>query len=241
MSEIIKITIDNKVCIGKSGQYIVDLARENDVYIPTLCNIPGLKPRGACRMCTVRVNGKLMTACTTPAANGMQVESETADLRDFRSSIIELMFAEGNHLCPSCEKSGNCELQALGYKFNMNVPRFPYQFPERDIEASHPRLIKDHNRCILCKRCIRAIKTEDGRSLFAFTKRGPALGITLDPKLAKEMSAELAEKAINICPVGALLPRNMAYQVPVGERKFDKDPIGIEKEVKPIKETEEIL
>lgn len=229
MSDIkIKFQIDGKECTAKKGQYIVDAAKENGVYIPTLCNIEGMKPRGACRVCSVRVNGKVMTSCTTPVTPGMIVESNNEDIQELRTAIVELMFAEGNHFCPSCERSGNCELQALAYRFRIMVPRFPFQFQERPIEASHPKLIKDHNRCILCKRCIRAIKDEKGRSLFAFAKRGTHLEIRIDTKLSRDMSDKLVQDAEEICPVGALIVKERAFRTPIGKRKYDRHPIGNE-------------
>ena len=100
---------------GTEGTSILEAARENDIYIPTLCYLRGYKPRGGCRICTVMVNGRPMASCTTPVTNGMKVDNSTAELVDMRKAIIELMFAEGNHLCPSCVKSGNCSLQALAY------------------------------------------------------------------------------------------------------------------------------
>jgi [NiFe] hydrogenase diaphorase moiety small subunit len=113
MSELVEFTIDGKECMAEQGQYILAAARKNGIYIPSLCNIDGVQPRGACRICTVKVNGKLMTACTTPVSGGMKIEADTEELNDMRSMIVELLLAEGNHFCPSCERSGNCELQAL--------------------------------------------------------------------------------------------------------------------------------
>ena len=228
MNQLIKFQIDGVECMGKKGQYIVDAASDNNIYIPTLCNIPGIKPRGACRICSVRVNGKLMTSCTTPIAQGMDIESKSEDIEDLRKAIIELLFTEGNHFCPSCERSGNCELQALAYRYQMLVPRFKFQFNKRTIEASHPKLIKDHDRCILCKRCIRAIKDEKGRSLFAFGKRGHHVEINIDTKLSKDMTDEQALEAAEICPVGAILKKEEGFKDPIGQRKYDKKPIGSE-------------
>ena len=230
MNQLIKFKIDDVECMGQKGQYIVDAARENHIYIPTLCNIPGVKPRGACRVCSVRVNGKLMTACTTPIVEGMDIQSKTTDIEDLRKAVIELLFTEGNHFCPSCERSGNCELQALGYRYQMLVPRFKFQFTNRAVEASHPKLIKDHNRCILCKRCIRAIKDEKDRSLFAFGKRGHNVTINIDTKLSKDMSDEQAKTATEICPVGAILRKEEGFKDPIGSRKYDMTPIGNEVE-----------
>ena len=226
MNTVVKFKIDGVECMGQRGQYVVDAARENSVYIPTLCNIQGVKPRGACRICTVKVNGRFMTACTTPVAEGMNIENKTAEIQDLRRMIVELMFTEGNHFCPSCERSGNCDLQAIAYRHKVLVPRFPFQFSRRDIEASNPLLIKDHNRCILCKRCIRAVKDEEGRSIFAFARRGHHLQITIDTELSKNMSEELALKAAEICPVGALLIKEKGFLIPIGKRKYDHQPIG---------------
>ena len=226
MSTLVKFKIDGVECMAETGSYIVEAASENGIYIPTLCNISGVKPRGSCRVCSVLVNGRPMTACTTPIADGMEIENSTPELDDIRKAIIEALFVEGNHFCPACEKSGNCELQALAYRFQMLVPRFPFDFPVRDIDASNPKLIKDHNRCILCKRCIRAIKTEDGRNIFAFRKRGRKLEIIVDPELGGRLSDKCAAEAVDICPVGALLPREKAFQIPIGQRKYDHEPIG---------------
>lgn len=226
MNQVVKVTIDGKECMAEKGQYLVDVARENKIYIPTLCNYPGVHPKGACRICTVKVNGKLMTSCTTPVVEGMQVENKSKELEDLRKSIVELLFVEGNHLCPSCEKSGSCELQALAYRYKVMVPRFPFLFPKREIDGSNPKIIKDHNRCILCKRCIRVIKDEQGRSLYAFKKRGHKVEINVDPDLASEMTDALAQKSMDVCPVGAILVRERGFDVPIGERRYDTQPIG---------------
>ena len=226
MSQFVRFTIDGTECMATRGQFLVDAARENGIFIPTLCNYPGVKPKGSCRICTVKVNGKLMTACTTPVAEGMNIENESNDIIELRKSIIELLFVEGNHFCPTCEKSGNCELQALAYRFRILVPRFPFQFPYRSVDASHPRIIKDHNRCILCKRCIRAITDETGRSIFAYRKRGIGVEVVVDPQLGKQLTEELAQKAMDVCPVGSILVKEKGFNIPIGERKYDKSPIG---------------
>jgi len=226
MSKVLNFTIDGVICMAEKGQTILDAATANKIYIPTLCNLPGLKPRGSCRVCNVKVNGKFLTACTTPVAEGMEIENNTEDIIDIRKSIIELLLVEGNHYCPYCEKSGNCDLQAIAYKYNIPAPRFPYQFPDRDIEATNSKLLKDHNRCILCKRCIRGIKDEEGKSIFAFKKRGHKVVINIDTKLSANMTDEMAQEAMDICPVGAIIKKEIGFNVPIGERKYDKDPIG---------------
>lgn len=226
MNQFVKITIDGVECMTAKGQYIIDAAKDNGIYIPSLCNYQGVKPKGSCRVCSIKVNRRLMTACTTPVAENMEIENNTEELTALRKSIVELLFIEGNHFCPACEKSGNCELQALAYRFNMMVPRFPYNFPQREVDATNPKLIKDQNRCILCKRCIRAIVDDKGRSIFAYRRRSQHVEIGLDPKIGKDLSDDLAQKAMDICPVGALLVREKGFDIPIGERKYDKQPIG---------------
>ncbi|HNW97971.1 MAG TPA: 2Fe-2S iron-sulfur cluster-binding protein [Bacteroidales bacterium] len=225
----IKFTIDGKSCQAEAGQTLLDAAAENGVYIPFLCHMKGVIPAGSCRVCTVKMNGRPVAACTTPIGNDCaeaKIENNTPQLNEMRKTIIELLFVEGNHFCPSCEKSGNCELQALAYRYQMMVPQFPYTFPMKKVDATSPKLYIDRNRCILCKKCIRIIKTDDDKSYFAFYKRGKKLEIHIDHELAAKMNDALAQKAMDICPVGAILKKEKGYDVPIGKRKYDKKPIG---------------
>ncbi len=232
MNQIVKLTIDGVECMATKGQYVIEAAKENGIFIPTLCNYEGVKPKGSCRVCTVKINGRLMTACTTPVAENMEVENDIEEVEELRKAIVELLFVEGNHFCPACEKSGNCELQALAYRYKMMVPRFPYLFPQREVDSTNPKLIKDQNRCILCKRCIRVIKDDKDRSIFAYRKRGHEVEIGIDPKIGKELSDEVAIQSMDVCPVGALLVKEKGFDVPIGERKYDKKPIGFDIENK---------
>lgn len=226
MNQTVTFTIDGKTCTSEAGKYIVQAARENGIYIPTLCNFEGLNPKSSCRICTVKINGRFMTACTTPLREGMVIENNTAELNDIRKAIIELLFVSGNHFCPSCEKSGDCELQALAYRYQMMAPRFPFIFPKKEVDASHPKIIKEQNRCILCKRCIRGIKDEQGRSIFAFKNRSNKSLVVVDPVLAARLTDEKAREAMEICPVGSILVREKGFDKPIGDRKYDKAPIG---------------
>ena len=228
MEQKIQISIDGKVISAKKGQTIVEAAKENNIYIPTLCNFEGVPPKACCRMCTIKLNNRFMTACSTPVSDGMEIENNTPEINDIRKSIIELLFVSGNHFCPACEKSGNCELQALAYRYQMMVPRFPYIFPQKGIDASSPKIIKDQNRCIMCKRCIKTIKDEKGRNYFAYYRRGHDLQVVLDPELGKEITDELAKLAMNNCPVGSIIYKEIGFAQPIGKRKYDKEPIGSE-------------
>jgi len=228
MSDKVKFKIDGKECSADKGLNLVEAAKQNGIYIPTLCHLEGVKPAGSCRICNVKINGRFMTACTTPVADGMEVENSTQDIQELRKIIVETLFVSGNHYCPACEKSGCCELQALGYKFTMLVPRFPYAFEPKEVDAESTKLYIDRNRCILCKRCVRSIKTKDGKSIFAIKGRGHKAMINIDHELASQMTDEEATAAMDTCPVGSILKKERGYFTPIGSRKYDKKPIGSE-------------
>ena len=110
----------------------------------------------------------------------------------------------------------------------MMAPRFPFAFPIREVDASYPKIIKEQNRCILCKRCISGIKDEEGKSYFAYKNRGKDSLVVADRKLMAEMSDEKAKEAMEICPVGSILVREKGWDEPIGSRRFDNAPIGSE-------------
>jgi [NiFe] hydrogenase diaphorase moiety small subunit len=227
MSDPIPLTIDGVKVEAQPGQTILQAADDAGIYIPRLCAHKDLRPFGACRVCTVMVNGRPQAACTTPAAKGMVVENETAALKKHRSSLVEMLFVEGNHYCMFCEKSGNCELQALAYRLGILTPRYPYQFPRQDVDASHPDVLIDRNRCILCGRCVQASRDLDGKHVFQFVGRGKDKKIWVNAE-ARLAGTDLtgADKAVDICPVGAILRKRVGYRVPVGQRLYDVTPIG---------------
>ncbi len=226
MNKIIKFKIDGKEIITEEGKTVVEAAHDNGVYIPTLCNLPCVPPKGSCRICTIKINNKFSTSCTIPAAAGMEVENNTNEIIEFRKNIIEMLFVSGNHFCPACEKSGNCELQALAYRYKMMVPRYPFTFPKMEVDASNSKIIKDQNRCVLCQRCIKTIKTENNERYFAFNNRGNKLEVILDSELGKEITDDLAKRAMENCPVGSIIYKEVGFVSPIGTRKFDKEPIG---------------
>lgn len=228
MNDKIKFTIDGNVCETEKGTLLLDAAKANGVYIPSLCHLEGVKPSGSCRICNVKINNRFMTACTTEIAEGMVIENNTREIKELRKIIVETLFVSGNHYCPACEKSGNCELQALGYRFQMLVPRFPFEFEEKQVDADSSKIYLDRNRCVLCKRCVRSIKSKDGQSIFAIYGRGYKAIINIDHKLANLMTDEEAQKAMDTCPVGCILKKERGYIDPIGYRKYDKEPIGSE-------------
>jgi len=231
MSMII-ITINGKEFSAETGEMLIDIARRNGIYIPTLCNMEGVIPQGSCRICTCLIDGRTMAACTTPVTHRMVVETDNAELEKIRTTIVELLFAEGNHYCPTCERSGNCELQALAYRFNVLTSQFKQIFPTRNVDAKNPKILIDHNRCIQCKRCIRRMGGSGNPAWFSFKDRGHKVKINIDHELTANFTDEMAQKAMDTCPVGAIIKKEKGFDVPIGRRKYDTKPIGseIEKE-----------
>jgi [NiFe] hydrogenase diaphorase moiety small subunit len=221
--------LDGREIEARRGETILQAADRAGLYIPRLCAMNGLEPFGACRVCTVLVNGRPQSACTQPATPGVVVESNTESLGAMRRRIVEMLFVEGNHYCMFCEKSGNCELQAMGYRLGLLAPELPYQFPKRELDATHPDVMIDRNRCILCGRCVLASRDQDGKHVFGFVGRGAERKIAVNaagPLGATELA--MTDKAAEVCPVGAIVKKRQGYRVPVGKRKFDKNPIGQE-------------
>ena len=232
MSDIF-FKIDNVQVKGKQGQTIMQAADEAGIYIPRLCSFKGLEPHGSCRVCTVFVNGRAQAACTQPISPGILVENNSDRVLEIRKNIIEMLFIEGNHFCMFCEKSGNCELQAVAYRLGVLAPKYPYLFPKRTVDASHPDIFIDRNRCILCGRCVRASKDIDGKNVFGFTGRGShkVIAINSKAKLA-DTNIDITDKAVEVCPVGAIIKKRIGYAIPIGKRLFDNKPIGAEIENK---------
>ncbi|MBI2496392.1 MAG: (2Fe-2S)-binding protein [Opitutae bacterium] len=227
MNEI-KFTIDGKSVTGRPGSTILRTATAAGIYVPRLCAYKNLIPRGSCRICSVRVNGRIQAACVQTISEGMVVENDTAELRGFRRALIDMLFVEGNHYCMFCEKSGQCELQALAYRFGITAPQYPYLNPNRPVDLSHPDIYLDHNRCIQCGRCVRVSQELDHKNVFQFVGRGHRKRLQVNGEALAATSLALTDEVTAACPVGALMRKRVGYVVPVGQRKFDRKPIGIE-------------
>ena len=210
------------------GQTVLQAALAAGRYIPHLCYHPEFTPHGSCKVCTAKVNGRLMATCTTPAESATEVESNTEELNDLRRTLVQMLFAEGNHFCPSCEKSGNCGLQALGYDLGVMTAGFRHLFPDRPVDASHPEILLEFNRCILCELCVRASAEVDGKQVFALAGRGMGKHLVVNSPsgLLRDSDIAPADKAAQVCPVGVILPKRVGFAVPVGQRRFDQRPIS---------------
>ncbi len=234
MSAKIVFSVDGRRIEAEPGQTILEAAEAAHVYIPRLCWMKSLTPAGSCRVCTVRVNGRPQSACTQPVAPGMIVENDTEELRTLRRNPSDLLFVVGNHFCMFCEKSGNCELQALAYRFGIAAPKYPFIFPQRELDATHPDIFIDRNRGILCSRCVRASDELDGKHVFGFVGRGRDKRLAVDAEGGLgDTSAEAGDEAVAACPTGCLLKKRTGYAVPVGRRRFDHQAIGSDIEERP--------
>lgn len=217
------ITIDDREIPFDPGQTIMEAARAAGLYIEHLCYNPEYLPHGSCKICTVKVNGEMQTACTMPAVAGQHIESASPEMLARRETLVEMIFAEGNHYCAFCTKSGNCDLQALAYHLNMHKNSFNHRYPVREIDASHPDLILDHDRCIFCGLCVRASREKDHKDVFAMAGRGKAtrLVVNTDSGQLRDSDICLEDAAAHVCPVGAIMPKHGAYSRPIGQRYFD--------------------
>ena len=232
------ITIDGKEVPFQEGQTIMQAATAANVYIPHLCHHPDYQPHGSCKLCTVNVDGRNCTACTFPAMEGQQVLNSSKQLSDDRKRITQMLFVEGNHLCPSCEKTGNCQLQGVAYHLNMLDNHYPHFFANREMDASHPDLLIDHNRCIFCSLCVRASQETDGKNVFAISGRGikKRLIVNSESGKLKDSDIDVNDCAAHICPTGAILVKRTGYKVPIGQRLYDHkqiDEVALEKEKSP--------
>jgi [NiFe] hydrogenase diaphorase moiety small subunit len=210
------------------GQTVLQAALSAGRYIPHLCYHPEFTPHGSCKVCTARVDGRTVATCTTPAKPGMRVESETEEMNGLRRTLVQMLFAEGNHFCPSCEASGNCVLQALGYDLGVMTAGFRHMFPVRPVDASHPDILLDFNRCVLCELCVRASREVDGKGVFAISGRGIDKHLIVNSESGRLADTDIAvtDKAMQVCPVGAILRKGVGFSVPIGSRRYDLRPIS---------------
>jgi [NiFe] hydrogenase diaphorase moiety small subunit len=228
----VTLTIDGKEIKAIKGQTILKAADAAGIFIPRLCAYRDLAPHGSCRVCSVRVNGRIQAACVQTVTEGAVVENDTAELMEYRRNIVDMLFVEGNHFCMFCEKSGFCELQALAYRFGIKAPRYPFLYPKRGIDMSHPNVFLDHNRCILCGRCVRASQDMDNKNVFQFVERGGRKRLQVNGDSLSETDLRATDEAVSVCPVGALMKKRVGYEVPVGKRRYDEQPIGDDIEIK---------
>jgi bidirectional [NiFe] hydrogenase diaphorase subunit len=210
-ADVKTLVIDEQEVSARAGQTILEVARENDIDIPTLCHLEGLSNVGACRLCLVEIKGsnKLLPACVATVQEGMEVSTNTDRLRKHRHAILELLFAERNHICSVCVSNGHCELQTLAQEQGLTHVRLPYRNPELTVDASHERYTVDHNRCILCTRCVRVCAEIEGAHVWDVMGRGiNSIVITDLNEPWGSSSCTRCGKCVQCCPTGALFDKS---------------------------------
>jgi bidirectional [NiFe] hydrogenase diaphorase subunit len=202
------LTIDGKLVSAAETATIFEAARENGVKIPTLCHLEGLSDVGACRICLVEIKGsnRLQPSCLTHVAEGMEVQTNSERLREYRRMIVELLFAERNHVCSVCVANGACELQDLAVAVGMDHVRYEYLNPKCDLDVTHDQFGIDHNRCILCTRCVRVCDEVEGAHTWDVANRGTQARVITDLHQAwgDSSSCTSCGKCVQSCPTGAL-------------------------------------
>ena len=208
---VVTLTLNGELVSAQEGQTILAVAREQGVSLPTLCHLDGLSERGGCRLCLVEVEGsnKLQASCVTTVQEGMVVHTDTERLVNYRKMILEMLFAERNHICAVCVMNGNCELQWQAAQLGMDHVRYEYLNPALPMDASHERFVLDHNRCILCTRCVRVCDEVEGAHTWDLMGRGvnSLLISDLHQPWGSSSSCTSCGKCVQVCPTGALFEK----------------------------------
>jgi bidirectional [NiFe] hydrogenase diaphorase subunit len=218
------LKIDGRDYSAREDETILDVARQNGIFIPRLCELEGLSTVGACRLCLVEVKGsnRLLASCVTRVEEAMEVTTSSERLVRYRKGIVELLFTERNHICSVCVSNGHCELQTLAQKLDITHVHFPYRYPKEEVDASHDRFIIDHNRCILCTRCVRVCAEIEGAHTWDVMGRGIDSQVITDlhqPWGASETCTSCG-KCVQVCPTGALFEKGRSVAEMEKRREF---------------------
>lgn len=220
----ITLTLNEELVTARQGQTILEVAREHGIHIPTLCYLEGLEEMGGCRLCMVEVKGSArpVPACITRAQEGMVVATDSETITEYRRMIVELLLAERNHTCAVCVQNGSCELQTLAARLGVDHVRFDYLHQQLSMDASRERFALDHNRCVLCLRCVRTCDAVEGAHTWDVRGRGVTSRIVadLDRPWGESVSCTDCGKCVQLCPTGALFRKGATVGEMVKEREF---------------------
>ena len=214
------LKIDGRDVAGNDGQTIMEVAEENGIDIPGLCHLPGIHDRAACRLCVVKIAGspRLAAACVTQITDGMDVTAHDDELQEYRRAATEMIFLERNHVCAVCVANNHCELQDMADDLQVTHFDLPRISPKVDVDATHRLFTLDHNRCILCLRCVRVCDEIEGAHTWDVANRGMAARVITDmaQPWGQSDSCTSCGKCLRVCPTGALFEKERAA---VGTRK----------------------
>ncbi len=216
MPKQLKLKIDGEYVEATQGDSVLDAAKDAGKFIPSLCHVKGLSGVGSCRLCMVEVAGvpRPLPACTTPAQEGMVISTVSEKLTKYRRMIMQLLLSERNHVCAVCVSNGNCELQDMATHLGVTHSDYPYRYPKLPVDASHSRFVLDHNRCILCTRCVRVCAEVEGANTWNVVSRGIHSMVAADLKQdwGDSESCTLCGKCVQSCPTGALAIKGKAVE-----------------------------
>jgi bidirectional [NiFe] hydrogenase diaphorase subunit len=223
MSSVHTLKINGTDVAGNDGESILAVARENGIEIPTMCHLDGLSDTGSCRLCVVHVAGsnKLTPACTTLVADGMEVTTTSEELEEYRRTIVEMMFVERNHICAICVANNHCELQDLAEDVHLDHFELPVINPAVGIDASHPLYAIDHNRCIMCVRCVRVCGEIEGAHTWGVMGSGISERVVTDmgTPWGESTTCTSCGKCVQVCPTGALFEKGRSIAEGSKERR----------------------
>lgn len=223
-SRLLTFRINDRDVSARGDESILTVARQNSIAIPTLCHLDGLSERGACRLCIVEIKGmnKLLPACVTFPRQDMEVITHSPRVVAYRRKIIELLLTERNHVCSVCVANNHCELQNLAGDLGVTHVGYPYLFPKLDIDASHERFSLDHNRCVLCLRCVRVCDEIEGAHTWDIMGRGITSQVITDlnqPWGTAETCTGCG-KCVHVCPTAALTEKGKSPEETNKRRQF---------------------
>ncbi|QVL46847.1 MAG: bidirectional hydrogenase complex protein HoxU [Thiocapsa sp.] len=221
---VVTLTIDGRDLSARADETIIEVCRENQIPIPSLCYLEGLSVWGACRLCLVELagQGRLLAACSTRVTEGMQIQTNTEKLQRYRRTIVELLFAERNHVCSVCVSNGHCELQHMAQKCGVDHVRVPYRQASYPVDSSHEMFRLDHDRCILCTRCVRVCDEIEGAHTWDVMGRGSDCRVITDmaQPWGESDTCTSCGKCVQVCPTGALVKQGTSVGEMVKDQHF---------------------